>query len=196
MSDSREQILRAVREARPAAVAAPDVAEAARAFTRPTIDPTARFAEVARAAGATVEQTTRAELLASLAALSVGSARRLSYVDGIAGTIEPPADPHALHDLDLLIARGALGVAESGAVWLAPRDAIQRAALFLAERVVLVLDGAAIVYDLHQAYGRLEVASADFGVFVAGPSKTADIEQSLVIGAHGPKSLSVIVVDG
>jgi L-lactate dehydrogenase complex protein LldG len=32
-------------------------------------------------------------------------------------------------------------------------------------------------------------------VFVAGPSKTADIEQSLVIGAHGPKSLTVLLID-
>ena len=34
-----------------------------------------------------------------------------------------------------------------------------------------------------------------FGVFIAGPSKTADIEQSLVLGAHGPKTMTVFVIE-
>jgi L-lactate dehydrogenase complex protein LldG len=39
-------------------------------------------------------------------------------------------------------------------------------------------------------------ASSDgFATFIAGPSKTADIEQSLVLGAHGPRSLTVFLLD-
>ena len=34
-----------------------------------------------------------------------------------------------------------------------------------------------------------------FGTFISGPSKTADIEQSLVLGAHGPKSMTVFLVE-
>ena len=32
--------------------------------------------------------------------------------------------------------------------------------------------------------------------FVSGPSRTADIEQTIVIGAHGPYRVHVILVDG
>ena len=66
---------------------------------------------------------------------------------------------------------------------------------FLASEVVLVVSHSDLVADLHEAYARIELGAAGFGCFVAGPSKTADIEQSLVIGAHGPRTLSVFLVE-
>lgn len=95
-------------------------------------------------------------------------------------------------DLDFWVADGEFGVAENGAVWVPCQTAEHRAALFLAQHVALVLTAGHLVRDMHEAYARANIAAQAFGVFIAGPSKTADIEQSLVIGAHGPRSLTVI----
>ncbi|MBY0488847.1 MAG: LUD domain-containing protein [Gemmatimonadaceae bacterium] len=89
---------------------------------------------------------------------------------------------------------GVVGVAESGAVWVVPRTADDRQQLFLAEHVTLVVSRASLVDTLHDAYAAIDIAAAPFGCFVAGPSKTADIEQTLVIGAHGPLGLTVELV--
>jgi L-lactate dehydrogenase complex protein LldG len=94
---------------------------------------------------------------------------------------------------DIVVLRGGPAVAESGAVWWVPRDHEERRAAFLAERVILVVARADLVSDLHGAYQRIDPAAAPYGCFVAGPSKTADIEQALVIGAHGPRALEVFL---
>jgi L-lactate dehydrogenase complex protein LldG len=90
---------------------------------------------------------------------------------------------------------GGPAVAESGAVWWIPRDEAERCAAFLAERVILVVPREQLVADLHTAYQRIDPAAAHYGCFMAGPSKTADIEQALVIGAHGPRALDVFLWD-
>jgi len=98
-------------------------------------------------------------------------------------------------DPDAKVYDAILGVAENGAVWLPDSRIRDRAALFLTEHVIVVLDRAHIVDDLHTAYSRVNVAREGFGMFMAGPSKTADIEQSLVIGAQGPKRLTLLLVE-
>jgi L-lactate dehydrogenase complex protein LldG len=198
---SRDSILKAVRAARPADVPLPDVRGAVAAFDSRAQAPApgqlaARFAEVARAGGSAVLEGARADL-ARLARSAYPQAERIvSAVAAVPGTMPFPEDRRALADADLFVCEGVLGVAENGAVWLPASRLVERAALFLATAVVVVLDRAAIVPDLHAAYARVDVAAEPFGAFVAGPSKTADIEQSLVVGAHGPKGLTVLLLDG
>ena len=85
---------------------------------------------------------------------------------------------------------GALAVAESGAVWWVPRSEEERRDAFLAEDMRLRVPRSGLVHTLHEAYARL-AELPPYGCFVSGPSKTADIEQALVIGAHGPRRLEV-----
>ena len=190
---ARDAILDAVRAAKPPAVAMPAVRVA------PAVDgdmPSLldAFSTAASAAGAEVVLAARDDVSRLAIGALAGSANVLSTVADVRTTIPRSHDPHALDSLDLYVCGAELGVAENGAVWVATSDTMQRAALFLATRVAIVVDAAAIVPSLHDAYARIDVRAHPFGTFVAGPSKTADIEQSLVIGAHGPKELTLIVV--
>ncbi|NIM09840.1 MAG: hypothetical protein GTO53_12040 [Planctomycetales bacterium] len=116
---------------------------------------------------------------------------------GISSTVDldAVADPHELDDLDVAIMPGEFAVAENAAVWVTDKGIHHRVAYFIAEHLVLVLDAAQMVHNMHQAYQRLQFGDPGYGVFISGPSKTADIEQSLVIGAQGPRSLHVFLLE-
>ncbi|RBQ31674.1 hypothetical protein CRU92_05525 [Arcobacter sp. FW59] len=103
-------------------------------------------------------------------------------------------DTHNLKDIDLAIVKGNFAVAENGAIWMKNESNRHRALYFIAQNIVIVIDENEIVNNMHEAYEKLNFEKAGFGVFISGPSKTADIEQSLVIGAHGPKSGYVIFI--
>lgn len=104
------------------------------------------------------------------------------------------ADPHTLSDVELTIIRGVFGVAENGAIWLTEKEMGQRIAPFICQNLAIVIQKENIVADLHLAYERIGNEENSFSTFLAGPSKTADIEQSLVLGAHGSRSLVVFVL--
>lgn len=102
-------------------------------------------------------------------------------------------DARDLDGLDVAVVPGRLAVAENGAVWVDGAALPHRALLWLAEHLVLVVPADAVVPDLHAAYARLRFDGPGFGVFVAGPSKTADIEQALVFGAQGPRTTTLVL---
>lgn len=102
-------------------------------------------------------------------------------------------DGHSLEDVDIAIIEAKFGVAENGAVWVTEDDMKMRALPFIAENLVMLLNAENIVPAMQEAYHLIGSDPYGFGVFIAGPSKTADIEQSLVLGAHGPKSMTVFI---
>jgi len=91
----------------------------------------------------------------------------------------------------VLTVRGRFAVAENAAVYVDAADVAARNAIMLAEHVLLVVPYAAIVPTMHEAM-RLMPSESACGWFLSGPSKTADIEQSLVFGAQGARTLRVI----
>ena len=98
-----------------------------------------------------------------------------------------------LDGTDVAIINGRFGVCENGAVWI-QQDVEQRAIYFISEALVILVDKNKLVNNMHEAYTRIDTGKYGYGVFISGPSKTADIEQALVMGAHGAKEVIVILV--
>ena len=191
---SREHILKAVRRQ---AVPGAELPSLDQDWIRYD-DPSTQFDTLVESVGGRVVRLAdRGSLSQAIADSPLADARRIvSCVPEVAATLDLEAvdDPHALESVDLAVLPAEFGVAENGAVWVTDRHLKHRAIYFIVQHLVLVLPADQIVHNLHEAYARLAIDTSSLGLFVSGPSKTADIEQSLVIGAHGPRSLTVVCV--
>lgn len=103
--------------------------------------------------------------------------------------------PHLLENIDLAILKSELGVAENAAVWITEENMRVRVLPFICQYLAVVIKKEDIVPTMHEAYEKIGNADYGFGTFIAGPSKTADIEQSLVLGAHGPRGMTIFIID-
>jgi L-lactate dehydrogenase complex protein LldG len=102
--------------------------------------------------------------------------------------------PQALNDVDVGVVRALFGVAETGSLWLSEVQYKINALGFLAQHLVVLLDPAAIVANMHRAYQHRGFFEAKYAVFMTGPSATADIEGVLIHGAQGIRTMTVIPV--
>jgi L-lactate dehydrogenase complex protein LldG len=109
-------------------------------------------------------------------------------------SVSKKTDSHTLEDIDLAIIEGELGVSENGAIWVTADNSIVRALPFITNDLVIILNKDKICLHMLEAYDVISTRKRDFGVFISGPSKTADIEQCLVVGAHGAMSLTVLLI--
>lgn len=188
---SRDEILARIRANQPAAHPLPDVP----AFDAVSaISLLERFkAGVLRMGGRFVEvPADSVELL--IGRLFPDAQVVCSATAEVAGSrpLDSSVAPATLADVDVGVVRAQFGVAETGSVWLSKADFRVSALGFLAQHLVVLLDPTRIVGNMHDAYRQPKLLDAPYGVFMTGPSATADIEGVLIHGAQGIRSLTVI----
>ena len=103
-------------------------------------------------------------------------------------------DPHTFEDVELAVIKAHFAVAENGAVWLTEDVMGQRIIPYICQHLAVIVSAESIVPTLHEAYAQIGTGDYSFAGFIGGPSKTADIEQALVLGAHGPLTMTVFIM--
>ncbi|WP_239058136.1 LutC/YkgG family protein [Crenobacter caeni] len=184
---SRDAILARIRRHRPAEAALPDIH--APAFITYQ-DRYAQFATLIAGLGG--HALTLAPGQTVREAVDTHWPAQGRVVDTTQAIHDEAASPHDWADVDIAIVPGQLAVAENAAVWVSQDALAYRSLYFLAQRLVMVVPRDALVDTMRDAYARVGFAEHGFGSFISGSSRTADIEQSLVMGAHGAMAALVV----
>ena len=161
-------------------------------------DPVAQFVETSKAVGSRVVVAQPGYSLDDIVRGAYPQARviasNLSQLTIATANPDGVASAQDLNGTDVGVVAGQVGVAENGCVWV-PQTMREKAVCFISEYLVIVLPKSAIVSNMHQAYDRIEMTEYGFGSFISGPSKTADIEQALVMGAQAARGVTVVLTD-
>jgi L-lactate dehydrogenase complex protein LldG len=149
-----------------------------------------------RMGGVFLDPPPSGDILASVRAKIADAKIVCSTVPEIAGNrdIANVGVPRDLADVDVAIARASFAVAETGSVLLSDAELQVNAVAYLAQHLIVLLDPADIVVNLHHAYRRPEFRERRYASFHTGPSATADIEGVHIHGAQGVRSRSVLPV--
>jgi L-lactate dehydrogenase complex protein LldG len=107
-------------------------------------------------------------------------------------------DKDALESCDAGLTECESLIAQTGSVCVTVRSSGGRALSVLPPHHIVIAKKEQLVADLAAAYERLAEKYGtnypSFISFISGPSRTGDIERILVLGAHGPKKLTVLLV--
>lgn len=123
---------------------------------------------------------------------------RLAWLDWASAGLR--LEPRAAEDRDAVGVTGVFAaLAETGTLMVVSGPDTPAAASLLPETHVAVVPAARIVKHMEDAW---TLARAELGElprmvnFISGPSRTGDIDQTIVVGAHGPSRVHMIVVRG
>ncbi len=192
--NTREQILTAVKNNQPPTTVLPDISM----FGGSTCDNVETYMNVFKTIGGSVYLVNNIEEISELVSQNFDSTLRfvttLPELNAIAEPLQKTIDPHLYEDVEVAIIRAQFGVAENGAVWVTEQLTGHRIIPYICQHLAVVIDAASIVPTLHEAYEIIGEGDYGFAAFIGGPSKTADIEQALVLGAHGPLTMTVFIV--
>jgi len=119
-----------------------------------------------------------------------------SNLPGVEANLNPDTVSEAqdLEKTDVGVIKGEVACAENGCVWI-PQNMKEKAICFISECLVILVSRRNIVSNMHEAYERIQFNDYGFGTFISGPSKTADIEQSLVYGAQAARDVTIFLTD-
>ena len=191
---TREIILEAVLKNQPAATSLPDVSE----FKGDRTNIVQTYIDVFKTIGGAAYLVDDLVEVRNLLHENFDFAKRivttLPNLTDIAELITAENDPHSFEDVEVAIIKAHFSVAENGAVWLTDELMGQRIIPFICQHLAVIIRAEDIVPTLHEAYEIIGTGDYGFGGFIGGPSKTADIEQALVLGAHGPLSMTVYIL--
>lgn len=100
-------------------------------------------------------------------------------------------------DDEVSVTAAFAGIAETGTLLLHSGPASPTTLNFLPDNHIVVLRASQIVGPYEDAWDALRQAGALPRAvnFITGPSRTGDIEQTLMLGAHGPRRLHIILVE-
>jgi L-lactate dehydrogenase complex protein LldG len=193
---SRDNILSAVKSGQPATTPLPDM----HSFERNAVGSLDKFTAVLKAVGGFVYYVSSyAEMINILVKINGEGKKIISPISELKEfyneLILNSTQITDLQDIDMLIINGQFAVAENGAIWVTDKEMYQRVLPFITQHLAIIIDAVNVVPTMHEAYDIIAKTTYDFGTFIAGPSKTADIEQSLVIGAHGPRSMTAFIMN-
>ena len=112
-------------------------------------------------------------------------------------TVECDSSSVALiESFDGVVTTAALGIAETGTLVLTHGPGQGRRAFSLVpDRHLCILRSTDVVATVPDAFARLAADSRSPITFISGPSATADIEMTRIKGVHGPRFLTVLLVD-
>jgi len=192
---SREKILSAVKNNQPDFCALPTLENFVQAITNVV----EKYKTVLQSIGGNVYEVNSFDECIDIIKAQFTDAKRIVSIDDafvpFAELFQSGKDAHLLQDVDVAIIPTHFAVAENGSVWITEDLIKERVLPFICQHLIAIVDKKNIIATMHDAYELIGDRDYGFSSFIAGPSKTADIEQSLVLGAHGPKTMTVFIVE-
>ena len=183
---SRDSILAAVLKNQPPLTDLPDIS----GFKVPEEDVVEKYKNTFSGIGGLVYSAKNIEAIKN----HIRIVSTLPALSDVAEICSSSVEPQSFEDVELSIIEARLAVAENGAVWLTEEVMGHRIIPYISQHLAVVVYESRIVSTMHEAYAKIADEVYGFGGFIGGPSKTADIEQALVLGAHGPLSMTVYVI--
>jgi len=192
---SREKILSTIKTNQPDLATLPDVDF----LLQEDVDIPEKFiASLTAIGGQVVMVKNHSAIKAFIAENFIHPSRKITTVselEDIAEYIEDNSTvPHSLENVDYAIIEADLAIAENGAIWVTEDKIRTRVLPFITQHLAVIVKKKDVVPTMHYAYNKIAANDYGFATFIAGPSKTADIEQSLVLGAHGSRSMTVFLM--